>query len=44
MRSRPSPGSKSEPAFDATDPAAYPGFEPYDDLVEQGVRQGASGS
>ena len=24
----PSPGSKTEPAFDATDPAAYPGFEP----------------
>ena len=36
----PSPGSKSKPAFDATDPAAYPGFQPYDDLVQRAVAQG----
>ena len=36
----PSPAAKTEPAFDATDPAAYPGFEPYDDLVQQGDREG----
>src|SRR5437899_2997267 len=27
----PSPSSARRPAFDATDPAAYPGFAPYDD-------------
>ena len=36
----PSPARKSKPAFDATDPAAYPGFEPYDDLVQRAVAQG----
>jgi hypothetical protein len=36
----PSPGAKSEPAFDATDPSAYPGFEPYDDLVTRAFAKG----
>ncbi len=36
----PSPGSKSKPAFDATDPAAYTGFQPYDDLVQRAVAKG----
>ena len=36
----PSPASKSKPAFDATDPAAYPGFQSYDDLVERAVAKG----
>ena len=36
----PSPGSKTEPAFDATDPSAYPGFEPYDDLITKAFAKG----
>jgi hypothetical protein len=36
----PSPGAKSKPSFAATDPAAYPGFEPYDDLVRQAFARG----
>ena len=36
----PSPAAKTEPAFDATDPAAYPGFEPYDDLVQRAAAKG----
>jgi hypothetical protein len=36
----PSPGSKTKPSFSATDPAAYPGFQPYDDLVQQAFAQG----
>jgi hypothetical protein len=29
----PLPSQRSKPAFDATNPAAYPGFFPYDDLI-----------
>jgi hypothetical protein len=29
----PNPNSRSRPSFDATDPAAYPGFSPYDDVI-----------
>ncbi|HZO59304.1 MAG TPA: hypothetical protein VFB51_06420 [Solirubrobacterales bacterium] len=29
----PLPSRRSKPAFDATNPAAYPGFFPYDDLI-----------
>ena len=36
----PSPGAKSKPSFTATDPSAYPGFEPYDDLVQRAVAKG----
>ena len=36
----PSPGAKGKPAFDATDPAAYPGFEPYDDLLVRATAKG----
>ena len=36
----PDPSANSQPSFDATDPGAYPGFEPYDDLVRAGDRQG----
>ena len=36
----PDPGANSQPAFDATDPGAYPGFEPYDDLVRKATAQG----
>ncbi len=36
----PSSGAKTEPAFDASDPAAYPGFEPYDDLVTRATAKG----
>ncbi len=36
----PSPTAKSRPAFDAADPAAYPGFEPYDDLMRRAVAKG----
>jgi hypothetical protein len=32
--------ANSQPAFDATDPAAYPGFEPYDDLVQRATAKG----
>jgi hypothetical protein len=36
----PSPNSKSAPKFDATNPSAYPGFEPYDDLVTRATGMG----
>lgn len=36
----PSPAAKKKPKFTATDPAAYPGFEPYDDLVGRAVGKG----
>jgi hypothetical protein len=29
----PLPSARTKPAFDATNPAAYPGFAPYDDLI-----------
>jgi hypothetical protein len=31
----PDPDSRTRPSFDASDPAAYPGFGPYDDLVQR---------
>jgi hypothetical protein len=34
------PGARSKPSFDATDPSAYPGFEPYDDLVARATAKG----
>src|SRR5436190_1547622 len=36
----PHPGAKRKPRFVATDPSAYPGFEPYDDLVRRSVSMG----
>jgi hypothetical protein len=30
----PNPGSRTRPQFDATNPAEYPGFAPFDDLVK----------
>jgi hypothetical protein len=36
----PSPGAKRKPKFTATDPAAYPGFGPYDDLVARATARG----
>jgi hypothetical protein len=36
----PSPGAKHKPSFTATDPGAYPGFFPYDDLVARAVARG----
>ena len=36
----PHPGAKRKPRFAATDPSAYPGFEPYDDLVRRSVSMG----
>jgi hypothetical protein len=36
----PHPGAKRKPRFTATDPSAYPGFEPYDDLVRRAVSMG----
>jgi hypothetical protein len=36
----PRPGAAERPRFDATDPAAYPGFAPYDDLVRRARREG----
>ena len=36
----PDPGANSQPSFDATDPGAYPGFEPYDDLVRKATARG----
>jgi hypothetical protein len=36
----PSPGAKRKPKFTATDPAAYPGFQPYDDLVARAIAKG----
>ena len=36
----PRPESGRRPRFDATDPAQYPGFEPYDDLVRRARGKG----
>jgi hypothetical protein len=36
----PSPQAKKQPSFVATDPAAYPGFAAYDDLVTRAVGKG----
>jgi hypothetical protein len=36
----PDPGANSQPSFDAKDPGAYPGFEPYDDLVKRATAKG----
>jgi hypothetical protein len=36
----PDPAANSKPDFDATDPGAYPGFEPYDDLVVKATAKG----
>jgi hypothetical protein len=36
----PSPSAKTKPSFDGTDPAAYPGFQPYDDLVQRATAKG----
>ena len=36
----PQPTANSNPQFDATDPADYPGFEPYDDLVRKATAAG----
>jgi hypothetical protein len=36
----PAPLAAERPAFDAADPAAYPGFGPYDDLVRKATRRG----
>jgi Cellulase (glycosyl hydrolase family 5) len=36
----PNPGSRKKPKFTATDPGAYPGFEPYDDLISRAVQRG----
>jgi hypothetical protein len=32
--------ARSKPPFDATDPSAYPGFGPYDDVVTRAVAKG----
>jgi hypothetical protein len=31
----PDPDERTRPSFDASDPSAYPGFEPYDDLIRR---------
>jgi Cellulase (glycosyl hydrolase family 5) len=36
----PDPRSANRPSFDASDPAAYPGFGPYDDLVRRANAHG----
>jgi hypothetical protein len=36
----PDPAANSKPSFDARDPGAYPGFEPYDDLVRKATAMG----
>jgi hypothetical protein len=36
----PSPLARNRPRFDADDPAAYPGFGPYDDLVSRARAKG----
>jgi hypothetical protein len=36
----PAPLASKRPSFDAADPAAYPGFGPYDDLVRKASRKG----
>jgi hypothetical protein len=35
----PAPLQRSRPSFDASDPGAYPGFGPYDDLITRAVAQ-----
>jgi hypothetical protein len=36
----PAPLASERPSFDATDPADYPGFAPYDDLTRRAVSKG----
>jgi hypothetical protein len=36
----PAPLARRRPSFDATDPGAYPGFGPYDDLVRRASSKG----
>jgi hypothetical protein len=36
----PSPSARTKPRFDASNPAAYPGFWPYDDLVRRASASG----
>jgi hypothetical protein len=36
----PRPSDRKRPAFDAADPAAYPGFGPYDDLLRKAAALG----
>jgi hypothetical protein len=36
----PRPGAKKKPKFNASDPGAYPGFQPYDDLVLRAIGKG----
>jgi hypothetical protein len=36
----PESAARSKPQFDASDPAAYPGFFPYDDLVSRAAAKG----
>ena len=36
----PNPRSADRPSFDASDPAAYPGFGPYDDLMRRAAAHG----
>jgi hypothetical protein len=36
----PRPGAKKKPKFNASDPGAYPGFQPYDDLIVRAVGKG----
>jgi Cellulase (glycosyl hydrolase family 5) len=36
----PAPNSKKQPKFVATDPRAYPGFAPYDDLIARAASKG----
>jgi hypothetical protein len=36
----PSPTSRTKPSFDAANPAAYPGFGPYDDLIRRAHARG----
>jgi hypothetical protein len=36
----PRPGAKKKPRFKANDPGAYPGFQPYDDLVVRALGKG----
>src|SRR4051794_14248728 len=36
----PSPGARKKPKFTATDPGAYPGFQPYDDLIIRAIAKG----
>jgi hypothetical protein len=36
----PAPGKRERPSFDASDPGAYPGFAPFDDLVRRATAKG----